>query len=156
MERTKIDNDYIVTVKSNCDGTLSFAEGGYDENWYGVGDAVEMPWEEVKAIRKYKRSFFENNWIILEGNGDFTATELYEVLGVSKYYPDADKFKNVDDVLSMKPKEIAAYLRDKNTEYRETFYTYAKRLIEEGDRRMDSNAKREAIEKVLGVDFDEV
>lgn len=155
-KRISIDDNFIVETKSNFDGTLVFCEGGYDERWYGVGDTVEMPWEELKDIRKYKRSFFENNWIILEGNEEYTAAQMYEALGVSQYYPVDESLKSVDDVLSMKPNEIAKFLKDKNEGYKETLYTYAKRLVEEGDKRLDSTAKRTAIEKAVGMNFDEV
>lgn len=155
-KRISIDDNFIVETKSNFDGTLVFCEGGYDERWYGVGDTVEMPWEELKDIRKYKRSFFENNWIILEGNEEYTAAQMYEALGVSQYYPVDESLKSVDDVLSMKPNEIAKFLKDKNEGYKETLYTYAKRLVEEGDKRLDSTAKRTAIEKAVGMSFDEV
>jgi hypothetical protein len=155
-KRISIDDNFIVETKSNFDGTLVFCEGGYDERWYGVGDTVEMPWEELKDIRKYKRSFFENNWIILESNEEYTAAQMYEALGVSQYYPVDESLKSVDDVLSMKPNEIAKFLKDKNEGYKETLYTYAKRLVEEGDKRLDSTAKRTAIEKAVGMSFDEV
>ena len=155
-KRISIDDNFIVETKSNFDGTLVFCEGGYDERWYGVGDTVEMPWEELKDIRKYKRSFFENNWIILEGNEEYTAAQMYEALGVSQYYPVDESLKSVDDVLSMKTNEIAKFLKDKNEGYKETLYTYAKRLVEEGDKRLDSTAKRTAIEKAVGMNFDEV
>lgn len=156
MVRLKIDDDYIVAVKSNFDGTLTFSASGYDERWYGIGDTVEMPWEELKDIRKYMRCFFENNWIIVEPTDEYTSTQLYEALGVSQYYPTTEKLKSADDVLSMKPTEITKFLKDKNEGYRETVFTYARRLIEEGDPRMDSNAKRNALEKALGMSFDEV
>lgn len=156
MKRLTIDDNYIVSVRSNFDGTLVFNKGGYNERWYNIGDTAEMPWEELKDIRKYSRSFFENNWIMVESDDEYNASQFYEALGVSQYYPNADQFKDVDAVLSMKPKEMTTYLKDKSQEYRETLYTYAKRLIEEKDTRMDSNAKRDTLEKVLGVSFDEV
>lgn len=155
-KRITIDDNFIVTTKSNFDGTLTFYGGGYDERWYNVGDTVEMPWEELKDLRKYKRSFFENNWIILEDNEEYTAAQMYEALGVSQYYPVDESLKSVDDVLSLKPNEIAKFLKDKNEGYKETLYTYAKRLVEEGDKRLDSTAKRTAIEKAVGMSFDEV
>lgn len=156
MKRLTIDDNYIVSVKSNFDGTLIFNKGGYNEKWYSIGDAAEMPWEELKDIRKFNRNFFENNWIMVESDDEYKASQFYETLGVSQYYPNADQFKDVDSVLSMKPKEMTTYLKDKSQEYRDTLYTYAKRLIEEKDARMDSNAKRDTLEKVLGVSFDEV
>lgn len=156
MTRLTIDDNYIVAVKSNVDGTLVFDEHGYNERWYDVGEIVEMPWSEVKDIRKYQRKFFENNWIILEKTAEYTAAQLYDALGVSKYYPNGDKFKDVDIVLSMKPKEIADYLKDKGQEYKDTLATYAKRRYEENDPRMDSKSKIDALGRILNVNFDEV
>lgn len=155
-ERIAIDNDYIIPVKSNFDGTLTFSDNGWNEKWYGIGDVVEMPWSGVKDIRKYGRKSFEKNWLILESTKDYTADQLYTALGVKEYYPNADKFKDVEVLISMKPKEIADYLKGMSTDYRSTFTSFAKRLYEDGDPRMDSKTKVSALEKILDINFDEV
>ena len=156
MERVIIDDNYIIPVKSNFDGTLSFSDNGWNEGWYNIGDVVEMPWSGVKDIRKYGRKSFERNWLILEPTKDYTAAQLYTALGVKEYYPDADKFKDVSALITMKPKEIADYLKGMSVEYRNTFTSYAKRLYEDGDPRMDSKTKVAALEKILDIDFNEV
>lgn len=156
MERIKIDDDYLVPVKSNCDGTLIFSEGGYREVWYKVGEVQMLPWEEIKDIRKYKRKFFEKNWIIFESTNEYSASDMYSALGVSSYYPQADDFKDLNEVIAMKPKEISKYLQEVSDDYRESVAVYAKGLYDNGDPRMDSKAKVSALEKVLNVDFDEV
>lgn len=154
--RVTISDDYVVPVKSNFDGTLTFSDNGWNEKWYGIGDIVEMPWSGVKDIRKYGRKSFEKNWLILEATKDYTAEQLYTTLGVKEYYPNADKFKDVEVLISMKPKEIADYLKGMSVDYRNTFTSYAKRLYESGDPRMDSKTKIAALEKILDVDFSEV
>lgn len=156
MKRITIDKDYLVPVKSNCDGTLIFKESDYEEIWYKIGDIVMLPWSEIQDIRKFKRTFFQRNWIMFENTEDYSADDLYAALGVSEYYPKGNSFKNFDDVISMKPKEIATYLQEMNNDYVEAFTGYAKRLYETGDSRMDSKTKVAAIEKVLNVDFNEV
>ena len=156
MKQLSIDDNYLVPVKSNCDGELIFVGGGYEEKWYGVGEVQTLMWEEIKAIRKYKRAFFENNWVIFEKTDEYTPSQLYEALGVAKYYATGDKFKDFDEVLAMKPKEISAYLQEMTDGYREAFTAYAKGLSQNGDSRMDSKAKVTALEKVLNVDFSEV
>lgn len=155
-KRINIDNNYLVPVKSNFDGELIFIGGGYEEHWYSVGEVLTLPWEEIKDMRKYKRCNFENNWIVLEPTDEYSAAEMYEALGVSQCYPDADKFKSLDEVLAMKPAAMAKYLQEVSENYRESIAAYAKGLYQNSDTRMDSKAKREAIEKVLGIDFDEV
>lgn len=155
-ERIAIDNDYVIPVKSNFDGTLTFSDNGWNEKWYGIGDVVEMPWSGVKDIRKYGRKSFEKNWLILESTKDYTADQLYTALGVKEYYPNADKFKDVEVLISMKPKEIADYLKGMSADYRSTFMSFAKRLYEDGDPRMDSKTKVSALEKILDINFDEV
>lgn len=155
-ERITIDNDYVIPVKSNFDGTLTFSDNGWNERWYGIGDVVEMPWSGVKDIRKYGRKSFEKNWLILESTKDYTADQLYTALGVKEYYPNADKFKDVEVLISMKPKEIADYLKGMSADYRSTFTSFAKRLYEDGDPRMDSKTKVSALEKMLDINFDEV
>ena len=156
MKQLSIDDNYLVPVRSNCDGELIFIGGGYEEKWYGVGEVQTIPWEEVKAIRKYMRAFFENNWIMFEKTDEYTPSQMYDALGVGKYYATGDKFKDFDEVLAMKPKEIAAYLQEMTSGYRESLTAYAKGLVNNDDPRVDSKAKRNALEKVLGVDFSEV
>ena len=155
-KRINIDNSYLVPVKSNFDGELIFVGGGYEEPWYSVGEVLTLPWEEIKDMRKYKRCNFENNWVVFEPTDEYSVAEMYEALGVSQCYPDANKFKSLDEVLAMKPAAMAKYLQEVSENYRESIATYAKGLYLSKDKRMDSNAKREAIEKVLGVDFNEV
>lgn len=156
MKRLSIDDNYLVSVKSNFDGRLRFELGGYNEVWYEVGEEQELPWEEVKEIRKRARGFFERNWIILVPTTEYSAAEMYDALGVSQYYPDADKFKSLDEVIEMKPAAMSKYLQNVSENYRESVAVYAKGLYENNDPRMDSKSKKEAIEKVLGIDFDEV
>ena len=156
MKRLMIDDNYLVPVKSNCDGTLVFSEGGYDEGWCNVGEVQMLPWKEVNDIRRYKRSFFKNNWIIFEPTDEYTASQMYEALGVSEYYPDADAFKSLDEIIAMKPKQMNAYLQEIGESYRTAVAVYAKGLYQNSDPRMDSKSKREELEKVLGIDFDEV
>ena len=93
---------------------------------------------------------------MFEPTDEYSAAEMYEALGVSQCYPDADKFKSLDEVLAMKPAAMAKYLQEVSENYRESVAAYAKGLYQNSDTRMDSKAKREAIEKVLGIDFDEV
>lgn len=156
MKQIIIDDNYLVPVKSNCDGTLIFKGDGYEERWYSVGEIQMLSWEEIKAIRKYTRSFFENNWIIFEKTDEYSPSQLYEALGVSKYYANADKFKDYDELLAMKPKDISDYLQEMTSGYRESLIAYVKGLIANSDSRMDSKAKVSALEKVLNVDFSEV
>ena len=155
-KRINIDNNYLVPVKSNFDGELIFVGGGYEEHWYSVGEVLTLPWEEIKDMRKYKRCNFENNWVVLEPTDEYSAAEMYDALGVGQCYPDANKFKSLDEVLAMKPAAMAKYLQEVSENYRESIAAYAKGLYQNSDPRMDSKAKREAIEKVLGIDFDEV
>lgn len=156
MKRLSIDDNYLVSVKSNFDGRLRFELGGYNEVWYEIGEEQELTWEEIKEIRKRARGFFELNWIILVPTAEYSAAEMYNALGVSQYYPDADKFKSLDEVVSMKPAAMAKYLQGASENYRESVAAYAKGLYENNDPLMDSKSKKEAIEKVLNVDFDEV
>lgn len=156
MKQITIDDSYLVPVKSNCDGELIFIGGGYEERWFGVGEIQMLMWEEIKAIRKYNRSFFENNWIIFEKTEEYTPSQMYEALGVQKYYADADKFKDFDEVLAMKSKEMATYLQEMTSGYRDALAAYAKGLIDSDDPRMDSKSRRGTLEKILNVNFDEV
>lgn len=156
MKQISIDNNYLIPVKSNVDGTLIFKGDGYEERWYGVGEIQMLSWEEIKAMRKYMRSIFENNWVIFEPTDEYTPSQMYEALGVNKYYANGDKFKDFDELLALRPKEISTYLQEMTGGYRDALASYVKGLIDNGDPRMDSKARVSALEKVLNVDFSEV
>ena len=156
MNQIEIKNSYLVPVKSNCDGELIFIGEGYEERWYEIGEVLMLPWEEIKSIRKCMRPFFENNWIIFEKTTEYTPSQMYEALGVQKYYANADKFKDFDELIALKPKEIATYLQEMTSGYRDALTAYIKGLIQNDDPRMDSKSKRNALEKILDVDFNEV
>lgn len=152
--RVTIDNSVIVPVKSNVHGSLRFESNICKEYWNDINDIVDLTWGEILSIRQQARAFFENNWIVLEDTEEYTAKQMYEALGVSKYYPDCDKVRCMDDIFTLKQKELVAYLEQVSDAAKENIIMYIKSLIKNSDKRVDSKSKMETLSKALNCEFE--
>ena len=154
--RIKIDSDYLVPVRSNVGGVLYYKSKrtGYEETWDETGTVIEMEFSELIAMRNNQKKFFENNWIVIEDTDDYTADEIYKALNVDKYYTSNGLYDNIDDIFSFSAKKIEEVVPTLSKPVRETIITKAYNMLAEKDERLDSNKKREALEKALGISFD--
>ena len=154
--RIKIDSDYLVPVRSNVGGVLYYKSKrtGYEETWDETGTVIEMEFSELIAMRNNQKKFFENNWIVVEDTDDYTADEIYKALNVDKYYTSNGLYDNIDDIFGFSAKKIEEIVPTLSKAVRETIITKAYTMLAENDERLDSNRKREALEKALGISFD--
>ena len=154
--RVKIDSDYLIPVKSNVGGVLYYKSKrtGYEETWDESGIVIDMEFGELLAMRNGQKKFFENNWISVEDTDDYTAEEIYAALNVDKYYTSNGLYKSIDDIFNMSADKIGKIVPTLSKAVRETIITKVYTMLAEEDSRLDSNAKRKALEKALGVSFD--
>lgn len=155
-QRVKIDADYLIPVRSNVGGVLYYKSKrtGYEETWDGTGVVIEMEFSELVAMRNSQKKFFENNWIVIEDTDDYTADEIYAALNVDKYYTSGGLYDNIDDIFDFSAKKIEEVVPTLSKAVKETIITKAYTMLAEDDSRLDSNAKRKALEKALGISFD--
>lgn len=155
-ERIKIDSDYLIPVRSNVGGILYYKskKTGYEEIWDETGTVIEMEFGELISMRNGQKKFFENNWIVIEDTDDYTADEIYKALNVDKYYTSNGLYDNIDDIFSFSAKKIEEVVPTLSKAIKETITTKAYTMLAEDDSRLDSNAKRKALEKALGISFD--
>lgn len=154
--RIKIESDYLIPVKSNVGGTLYYKskKTGYEETWDETGVTIEMEYGELISMRNSQKSFFINNWIVIEDTDDYTADEIYKALNVDKYYTSNGVYNNIDDIFGFSAKKIEEVVPTLSKAVRETIITKAYTMLAEEDERLDSKAKVKALEKALGVSFD--
>lgn len=152
----KIDADYLIPVKNNASGTLYYKskKTGYEETWAETGDVIEMEYSELVSMRNTQKKFFVNNWILFEDTEDYTAEQIYEALNVKRYYIFDGVYQSIDDVFDFSAKKIEEVVSDLPKPVKETILAKAYSLLAEEDPRLDSNAKRKALEKALNIKFD--
>lgn len=154
--KVKIEPDYLIPVKSNVGGVLYYKskKTGYEETWDETGTVIEMEFSELISMRNSQKKFFINNWIVVEDTDDYTADEIYKALNVDKYYTSNGLYENIDDIFSFSAKKIEEVVPTLSKPIKETILAKAYTMLAEDDSRLDSNAKRKALEKALGVNFD--
>ena len=154
--KVKIEPDYLIPVKSNVGGVLYYKskKTGYEETWDETGTVIEMEFSELISMRNSQKKFFINNWIVVEDTDDYTADEIYKALNVDKYYTSNGLYENIDDIFSFSAKKIEKVVPTLSNPIKETILAKAYTMLAEDDSRLDSNAKRKALEKALGVNFD--
>lgn len=154
--RIKIESDYLIPVKSNVGGTLYYKskKTGYEETWDETGMIIEMEFGELISMRNSQKTFFINNWIVIEDTDDYTADEIYKALNVDKYYTSNGLYSNIDDIFGFSAKKIEEVVPTLSKAVKETITTKAYTMLAEEDERLDSKAKVKALEKALGVSFD--
>ena len=154
--KVKIEPDYLIPVKSNTGGVLYYKskKTGYEETWDETGAVIELEFSELISMRNSQKKFFINNWIVVEDTDDYTADEIYKALNVDKYYTSNGLYENIDDIFSFSAKKIEEVVPTLSKPIKETILAKAYTMLAEDDSRLDSNAKRKALEKALGVNFD--
>ena len=154
--RVKIESDYLIPVRSNVGGTLYYRSKrtGYEEIWDETGVVINMEYGELLAMRNGQKKFFENNWIVIEDTDDYTANEIYKALNVDKYYTSNGLYDSIDDIFDFSADKISKIVPTLSKAIKDTIITKTYTMLAEEDSRLDSNAKRKALEKALGISFD--
>ena len=65
----KVDPLELVEVASNYYGMLVYVsrKTGYETSWGEYGDTVMMTVEDLITMKNSQKSFFERNWVVLQG-----------------------------------------------------------------------------------------
>lgn len=157
VSKIKIDPSYLIPVKSNVGGTLYYKskKTGYEETWDETGIVIEMEYSELISLRNSQKKFFINNWIVIEDTEDYTAAEIYKALNVDKYYTSNGVYDSIDDIFEFSAKKIEEVVPSLSKPVKETIISKVYTMLAEDDSRLDSKAKIKALEKSLGVSFDD-
>ena len=106
-----------------------------------------MAYEELVSMRNSQKRFFTDNWITICDTEDYSAAEILKALNM-------DKYDTIDDVFGWSAKKIEEVVPTLPVTVRDTLITNAYVLMDNNDPRLDSNAKRKALEKALNIKFE--
>lgn len=150
----KIPLDTVVPVVCNTVGGLIYVSkkiNGYVVKWDGLGSTEYMELSELVSLRNTDRRFFEDNWIVFEDTAEYTVSQLYDFLKVSKYFEHVYTPETIDTIFELEPSDIIRTVSSLSVGMKDTVATRAKQKIDAKE--LDSNNKIEALEKALNVTF---
>lgn len=148
----RISNDFLITVVSNKPNPMHYnciRTFGEELDWSEYGDTQEMTFEELRAMKGRYPRYFNENWIVIDDSGDYTAKEIYAALGVADKYENSISPDSIMDLLNYSNVKLAEELEKLSDPVKRTVYDIAKQKKEVGQ--FDSISKFEIIKNIAGM-----
>ena len=147
----RIPLDTIVPVICNTVGGAFYSSKkimGYTVEWEDIGSVEYMELGELSSMKNTDKRFFEDNWI--DDTEEYTASELYDFLKVSKYYKNVLTPDNIDEIFTYPKDEIVKTISTLSRGMKETIAVRAKQKLDENT--LDKNII-DILESSLGIQF---
>lgn len=147
-QRKRYGSSYEVEVQSNCSGLLIYksASTGFEVIWNKLGDSNYMTIGDLKEMAATQRTFFKENWIIIN---DDEADDIYHFLRVDDCYKSdlrVDKF-----IKNLSIDKLGEIKKQLETASESLKMSIANAVVEEyKSRRLDSVVLIKELEKLLG------
>lgn len=97
-KRIKLDDAVRVRVRSNRYGTLGFTNNSTGDRfiWHDIDDVQDLTVGDIRNMRGNAPIFFRDCWIWIEsieetGCENLTDAEMYEALGLYRYYNEKER-----------------------------------------------------------------
>ena len=149
----RIPLDTIVPVICNTVGGAFYSSKkimGYTVEWEDIGSVEYMELGELSSMKNTDKRFFEDNWIVFVDTEEYTASELYDFLKVSKYYKNVLTPDNIDEIFTYPKDEIVKTISTLSRGMKETIAVRAKQKLDENT--LDKNII-DILESSLGIQF---
>ena len=145
--RTVLDPNMVIPVINGYQGKLIYngKRSGEHIEWEYFGEEQDMTLQELKNVKGSDRAFFENNWFMIDD------PEVLEYLGVEKYYKNALKHDEFDELFEKSVEEIKEIVSRLSRGQRKSVIYRAKQLIE--NKEIDSIKTIDALEECLSVEL---
>lgn len=141
----------VVEVKSCVYGMLKWKSPSIGMIvWDSFGESNYLTVANLFEMRNRDRSFFEKNWICIEGAN---APAVLDFLQVSRFYKGLVAIEDYDELLFGDADEAKIRIEKLPPAVKETIARRAYALIGEG--RLDSRRMIEAVEETTGFDLSE-
>lgn len=155
----RLEDHMRVIVRSNQYGTLGFINSRTREKfiWNEINTLQDMTVGDIRVMRSRQSRFFEEGWVWIEaidedGFEDLTDEEIYAALGLSKYFVNALRPRNFEEIVEWGVEEIEAKV-PKMSDSTQTSVAIALNS-EIHKERLTNLVLIKAWEKALGIDLD--
>lgn len=149
----RIPLDTIVPVICNTVGGAFYSSKkimGYTVEWDDIGSVEYMELGELSSMKNTDKRFFEDNWIVFDNTEEYTASQLYDFLKVSKYYKNVLTSETIDEVFTYSKDKLIKTLASLSQGMKETVAARAKQKLDENT--LDKNII-DVLESSLGIQF---
>lgn len=144
-----VDPNQIVLVTNGFQGRLVYVSPRTRERytWDEYGDTQEMEVRELRNVKSSAKKFFENNWFVFDDENDW----VISYLGLNKFYKNAIKLDEFEDLLSKSPSEVSAIIEKLSAGQKKSLSYKVRSMVAEG--KVDSLKMIDALEKALGIEL---
>ncbi|MDF2588219.1 MAG: hypothetical protein K0S41_2060 [Anaerocolumna sp.] len=152
--KKKIPLDTMIPCRSGVQGKLVYVStriNGYRVDWEDYGSIEYIELSELISMRNTGKSFYVNNWVFFEDTDEYTATDVYNFLEVSKYYENAIVGEDLDKIFTMTPEEIIKLVSKLSRGVKDNIAAKARILID--NKEFDSGNRIDALQKALDVEL---
>lgn len=155
-KRLKLDDDVLLSVKSNVFGRLIYInhKNGDEIQWEEYGEVQPLSVGDLRAMKAKQPDFFKENWITIIGiesaDDDYDnvdISEIYDSLMISQYYQKSECPNDLNDIFNWSTDKIRETLPKMTSSVKTSIIIRANELIENGS--LDSIAKVKTIEESL-------
>ncbi len=147
----QIDQDELIATISRVEGTLFYKSSKtmQETTWSKYGDVQYLPFGEIMSMKASQPRFIDDAWLIIDDE------EVIDFYGLNDKYDTLFEIDNLEDYLTYSDaktleKDIATFPQG----LKHSLGVAAKKLINEGEGKLDSVAKRNVLEKQLKIFLD--
>ena len=139
----------IVTVRNGFQGRLVYISPRTHEKfvWENFGDEQDMELREIRNAKSSSKAFFAKNWFMFDEDNEW----VIPYLGLSRYYKNAIKLEDFDDIFDNTPAKIKSIISKLSSGQKKSVSYRARELVM--SRKIDSLKTIEALEEALGTDL---
>ena len=151
QDTKRIPLDTLVPVICNVPGGLIYVSKkimGYTIKWDDIGSVEYMELSELSTMKNTDKRFFTDNWIVLDDTDEYTASQLYDFLKVTKFYKHIFTPETIDDIFSYSKDKIVKSIAVLSRGMKDTIAVRAKQKLDEGT--LDKNII-DTLESALGL-----
>lgn len=155
----RLDDTALVEVRSNQYGILGFTNSRTGDRtvWHGVDDVQTLTVGDIRNMKTSAPMFFSEPWIWIESVDidecdELTEAEIYEVLGLAKYYQSAKRPRYLSEVYKWDVDKIETEVPVMTQNSKSSIAIALNTAIRKGQ--LDNLTKIKAWEKALGLELD--
>lgn len=144
-----IEPNTIVTVNNGFQGKLVYISPRTHERfiWSDFGDEQELELRELRNAKSSAKAFFENNWFMFDEENEW----VVPYLGLDRYYKNAVKLEDFDNIFTMSEDEIKSVISEMSSGQKKSLTYRARQLVSDGE--IDSRKIIAALEEALGTEL---
>lgn len=127
--KKKLDENMLVPIVSNVDGTLIYKGGRSGQVWkftqYGDEDVMEL--SELRAMLSSNRAFLEKGWLKVLDD------EVIEYLNLQRFQKNVIDRDDIDYILTQDPEQIKQSIKESSTNTKALIFSFARDKFLQGE-----------------------